>query len=247
MVERIPSRMALGWPSRIAKRRNSAWKSVISSPSASKATTLETRIDAIFSQRGVQTRFWFEGIVSDGALDGLVYRHVGAAYLDDAAAIDAQRRIGEIAPNVITVRTARLLTSARDILGKAVAGLIVVAGVSLLASALVLISVMAAGRSRQIYDAAVLHTLGTRMAVIRRSLHLEYVLLALITTTFSVMLGSAIALPLLDIRLKLPTDGLLLAGLTTAALVSGVSLHLGAGYLLRRLQVRPARLLRGTN
>ena len=209
--------------------------------------TLQTRIDAIFSQRGVQTRFWFEGIVSDGALDGLVYRHVGAAYLDDAAAIDAQRRIGEITPNVITVRTARLLASARDILGKAVAGLIVVAGVSLVASALVLISVMAAGRSRQIYDAAVLHTLGTRMAVIRRSLHLEYVLLALITTTFSVMVGSAIALPLLDIRLKLPTDGLLLAGLTTAAMVSGVSLHLGARYLLRRLQVRPAILLRGTN
>ena len=209
--------------------------------------TLETRIDAIFSQRGVQTRFWFEGIVSDGALDGLVHRHVGAAYMDDALAIDAQRRIGQIAPNVITVRTARLLASARDILGKAVGGLVVVAGVSLLASALVLISVMAAGRSRQIYDAAVLHALGTRMAAIRRSLQLEYVLLGLITTTFSVMLGSAIALPLLSVGLRLPTDGLLLAGLTTATIVSGVSLHLGARYLLRRLQVRPAILLRGTN
>ena len=208
---------------------------------------LETRIEAIFSQRGVQTRFWFEGIVSDGALDGLVRRHVGAAYMDDAGAVDAQRRVGQIAPNVITVRTARLLASARDILGKAVAGLIVVAGVSLLASALVLISVMAAGRSRQIYDAAVLHTLGARMAAIRRSLHLEYVLLALITTTFSVMLGSAIALPLLSLLLRLPTDGLLLAGLTTAAIVSGVSLHLGARYLLRRLRVRPTILLRGAN
>jgi putative ABC transport system permease protein len=208
---------------------------------------LETRVDAIFSQRGVQTRFWFEGIVSDGALDGLVYKHVGAGYMDDAAAIEAQRRVGKIAPNVITVRTASLLASARSILGKAVAGLAVVAVVSLIASVLVLISVMAAGRSRQVYDATVLHSLGTRMTVIRRSLHLEYVLLALITTTFAVILGSAIALPLLSIRLKLPTDGLLLAGLTTAAVVSAVSLHLGARYLLRRLQVRPAILLRGGN
>jgi putative ABC transport system permease protein len=105
----------------------------------------------------------------------------------------------------------------------------------------------AAGRSRQIYDAAVLHALGTRMAAIRRSLQLEYVLLALSTTAFSVILGSAIALPLLSIRLRLPTDGLLLTGLTTAATVSGVSLYLGARYLLRRLEVRPAILLRGTN
>jgi putative ABC transport system permease protein len=209
--------------------------------------TLDAQIDAVFSQKGVQTRFWFEGIVSDGALDGLVHRHVGAAYMDDEAAIVAQRRIGAIAPNVITVRTATLLASARDILGKAAVSLAVVAGVSLLASLLVLISVMAAGRSRQIYHATVLHSLGTRMDVIRRSLHLEYVLLAVITSTFAVLLGAAIAMPLLALRLKLPTDDLLGLGLLTAAGVSGLSLHLGARYLIRRLRVRPAELLRRAN
>ncbi|MDH3452874.1 MAG: ABC transporter permease, partial [Gammaproteobacteria bacterium] len=209
--------------------------------------TLDTQIDAIFSQKGVQTRFWFEGIVSDGALDGLVHRHVGAAYMDDEAAIVAQRQIAAIAPNVITVRTAMLLATARDILGKAALSLAVIAGVSLLASLLVLISVMAAGRSRQIYHATVLHSLGTRMDVIRRSLHLEYVLLAVITSTFAVLLGAAIAMPLLALRLKLPTDDLLGLGLLTAAGVSGLSLHLGARYLIRRLRVRPATLLRGAN
>ena len=163
------------------------------------------------------------------------------------AAIVAQRRIGAIAPNVITVRTAMLLASARDILGKAAVSLAVVAGVSLLASLLVLISVMAAGRSRQIYHATVLHSLGTRMDVIRRSLHLEYVLLAVITSTFAVLLGAAIAMPLLALRLKLPTDDLLGLGLITAAGVSGLSLHLGARYLIRRLRVRPAELLRRAN
>lgn len=208
---------------------------------------LETRIAAIFSQKGMQTRFWFEGIVSDGALDGLVHRHVGAAYMDNDSAIRAQRQVGEIAPNVITVRTAKMLASARDILGKATAGLLVVAGVSLLASLLVLASVMAAGRSRQIYDATVLHSLGTRMALIRRSLHLEFVLLAVVTSTFAVLLGAAIAMPLLSLRLKLPVDDLIGPAVLTAAAVSTLSLHLGARYLLRRLQVRPAILLRGAN
>jgi putative ABC transport system permease protein len=207
--------------------------------------TVTTQVDAIFSQKGMQTRFWFEGIVSDGALDGMIFRHVGAAYMTDTEAIDAQRRIGRVAPNVVTVRTASLLTSARDILGKAAVGLGVIAGISLLASLLVLVSVMAAGRSRQIYDATVLHALGTRMAVIRRSLQLEYVLLGVTTAALAVLLGAMIAMPLLTLRLKLPVDNLLWSGIGIAAAVSGLSLNLGARYLLRRLRVRPAVLLRG--
>ncbi len=209
--------------------------------------SVTVQVDAIFSQKGVQTRFWFEGIVSDGALQGMVHRHVGTAYMSDADAITAQQRVGRVAPNVITVRTASLLASARDILGKAAIGLGVVASISLLASLLVLVSVMAAGRSRQIYDATILHSLGTRMAVIRRSLHLEYVLLAVITSAFAVLLGAMIAMPLLSLRLKLPVDNLLWTGVAVAAAVSGLSLNLGARYLLRRLSVRPAVLLRGAN
>ena len=205
---------------------------------------VEVETAAIFSQKGVQTRFWFEAIVSDGALDGFVNRHVGTAFLSDADAIVAQRRIGEIAPNVVTVRTAALLESARQILGKAAASLAVVAAVSLAASLLVLVSVMAAGRARQVYDATVLHSLGTRLGVIRRSLHLEYLLLAAITSSFAVLLGSGVALLLLRVRLKLPAEDLLWLAVATAALVSGLSLSLGARYLSRRLRPRPAVLLR---
>jgi putative ABC transport system permease protein len=205
---------------------------------------LEVETAAIFSQRGLQTRFWFEAFVSDGALEGFVNRHVGTAYMSDAEAIVAQRRIGEIAPNVITVRTASLLASAREILGKAAASLAVVAGVSLAASLLVLVSVMAAGRARQVYDATVLHSLGTRLGVIRRSLQMEYLLLAAITSSFAVLLGSGVALLLLRVRLKLPAEDLLWLAVVTALLVSGVSLSLAARYLSRRLRPRPAVLLR---
>jgi putative ABC transport system permease protein len=205
---------------------------------------LDAEVAAIYSQKGIQTRFWFEGILSDGALDAFIDRHVGAVYIDDADAITAQNRIAEIAPNVITVRTASLLQVARQILGKAGAGLAVVAAVSLVASLLVLISVMAAGRSRQIYDATILHSLGVRLVSIKRSLQLEYLLLALIASVFAVLLGAAIALPLLQLRLKLPSADLVWLGALVAISVSSLALGLGATYLLRRLRLRPAILLR---
>ena len=207
---------------------------------------VEAEIQAIYKQKGLQTRFWFEGILSDGAIDNMIVRRVGAAYLDDAAAIEAQKRVASAAANVITVRTARLLDTARGILAKAASGLALVAGISLVASLLVLSSVMAAGRTRQVYDATVLHTLGARFTQIRRGLCLEYLLLAVVTSLFAVLLGAAIALPLLHFRLKLPGDDLIWLGALVAIFVSGSSLALGARYLLYRLRINPVELLRGS-
>lgn len=206
----------------------------------------DAELVAVYSQKGLQTRFWFEGILSDSALDGMISRQVGAAFMDDHAAIEVQKRIARIAPNVISLRTADLLETARGILGKAASGLAVVATVSLGASLLVLISVMAAGRTRQIYDATVLHALGARFSMIRLGLRLEYLLLAVVTSTFAILLGSAIALPLLRYRLKLPSEDLLWLGALVAFAVSSLSLALGARYLLHRLRVNPAVLLRGS-
>ncbi|MGB1110969.1 MAG: ABC transporter permease, partial [Gammaproteobacteria bacterium] len=205
---------------------------------------LEAEIAAIYSQKGMQTKFWFEGILSEGALEGFIHRHVGAVYMAPDQVVEAQRRIASIAPGVISVRTAKLLETARDILGNAVAGLSVVSIVSFAASLLVLISVAAASRSRQVYDATVLHALGARYSVIKRSLYLEYLLLALITSLFAVALGSAIAWPLLEWRLKLPAQDLLWLGAAMAISVSVLSLSLGARYLFRRLRLNPAVLLR---
>lgn len=207
--------------------------------------TQEFTITAIHRQKGVQTRFWFEGIVADGALASSIERYVGAAWLDDTQAISAQRRIAAVAPNVVTVRTARILASARDLLGQAASSLLVVALISFLASLLVLFSVIAASRVRQVYDASVLNALGVRLSVIRQSLYLEFLLIALVTALFAVVLGSAIALALLEWRMQLPTADLIWVGLLTAVLVSVSTLMLGAQYLQRRMRVRPAILLRG--
>jgi putative ABC transport system permease protein len=206
---------------------------------------LDAELTGIYRQKGVQTRFWFEAIFSDGALDPFIYRYVGAAYMSDDAALSAQKQIAGMAPNVITVRTKAILETARELLGRAVAGLAVIALVSLGVSLLVLTGVMATSRTRQVYDATILHSLGARLRAIARSLRMEYALLALITSLFAIVMGSAIAVPVLALRLKLPVEAPLLLGVLVALSVSGLCLYLGARYLLRRLRLNPAMLLRG--
>jgi putative ABC transport system permease protein len=206
--------------------------------------SLEAELAGIYSQKGMQTRFWFEAILSDGALDPFIHRHVGAAYMDDEAASSAQAHVAAIAPNVVTVRTASILETARELLGKASAGLAVVALVSLSVSLLVMTGVMATTRTRQIYDATILHSLGARLTTIKHSLQMEYLLLALTTSLFAIVMGSAIAVPILEYRLKLPSEYPFGLGVITALGVSVTCLYVGARYLLHRLQLNPAMLLR---
>jgi putative ABC transport system permease protein len=205
---------------------------------------LQAQLTGIYKQKGLQTRFWFEAIFSDGALDPFIYRYVGAGYMDDRVAIEMQSRIAGIAPNVVSVRTASILATARELLGKASAGLAAIALISLGVSLLVLTGVMATSRARQVYDATILHSLGARLSVIRRALLLEYLLLAAITSAFATILGSAIAAPLLIYRLKLDSDIPYLFGMFTAVGMSTLCLYFGASYLLRRLRLKPALLLR---
>jgi putative ABC transport system permease protein len=205
---------------------------------------LHAELTGVFRQGGLQTRFWFEAILSDGALDPFITRYVGAAYLTERGAIDAQTDIAAQAPNVVTVRTAEMLATARELLGRGVAGLAAVAAVALGVSLLVLTSVVATSRARQVYEATILHAMGARLASIRRSLVLEYLLLATVTSAFAIVLGTVIAVPLLVYELKLPPTFPIWPAAVAAICTSVTCLHVGARYLLRRLRLQPALLLR---
>ncbi|TVT61012.1 MAG: FtsX-like permease family protein [Azoarcus sp. PHD] len=206
---------------------------------------VSAKLAAIYAQKRFQSRLWLEAIFSDGVLDPFITRYVGMAYMDAGEAVAAQNRIAAAQPNVVTVRTAMLLDEARAILTRAAAALSAVGGVTLVASLLVLVSVVAASRVRQIYLATLLHTLGARVGAIRAALHLEYLLLALVTTVFATAVGSALAGLLLHYRLQLDTAlGWWIGGLV-AAVVSTVALSLGAHHLMRQLRLSPAVLLRG--
>ena len=84
-----------------------------------------------------------------------------------------------------------------------------------------------------------------RDASLRRVLRWEYTLLAVVTASFALAMGSVLALTLLNWRLELDASGLWWTGALTAVGVSGISLGLGARYLLGQMQIAPARLLRG--
>ncbi|MDH5338190.1 MAG: hypothetical protein OEW22_00310 [Rubrivivax sp.] len=199
---------------------------------------------AIYAQRRMQARLWLEAIFSDGVLDPFITRQVGAAWLSADDAIAAQDRLAAAAPNIVSVRTQTLLGTTRGLLARASAGLAVIGGACLAASLLVLASVAAASRARQVYEASVMHALGARLGSLRRVLRWEYGLLAAVTALFAILLGSALAAVLLRLRLDLDPSGLYWTGMLTALGVSGLSLAAGAQVLLSRLKVSPARLLR---
>lgn len=205
---------------------------------------IDATLSGIYSQKGLQTRFWFEAIFSDGALDALINRYVGTVYMDEDEALKAQQALVKQAPNIISVRTSNIVDSATELLTKASTGLAVIAAISLFTSLLVLASVMSAGRRQQIYDASVLHAIGTRMSVIMSAIRQEYSLLASITSVFAMLLGSTIALFLLEFRLKLESTDLIWLGFITAVAASSLVFALGAHYLFRHLSVNPAILLR---
>jgi len=207
-------------------------------------TPVQAKLTAIYSQRRMQSRLWLEAIFSDGVLDPFITRHVGAAYLPASETLAAQDRLAAVAPNIATVRTESLLRETRALLGRASSGLAVVALVCLAASLLVLGSVVAASRSRQVYDATVMHAMGARHSLLRQVLLWEYGLLALVTASFATVAGSLLATGLLRWRLDMDPLGLYWSGALTALLVSVVSLGLGARYLLRQQQLNPALLLR---
>ncbi|WP_336146082.1 ABC transporter permease [Marinobacter salarius] len=201
-------------------------------------------IRAIYRQKGLQTRFWFEGVLQQGALDGLISLYVGAVYQSDPAAKESQQWLSGNIPNVITLRTADWLETAGALLNKAAAGLAAVASVSLLASLLVLSSVVSVSRRRQLYEANLLHCLGARHQAIRNSMLLETGLLTFLATVFATALGSLIALPVADLALKLPAGDLWWIGALVAGVVSALALLGGLLPTLRAMRLNPAVLLR---
>ncbi|MGE0875383.1 MAG: ABC transporter permease, partial [Burkholderiales bacterium] len=207
-------------------------------------TAVEAELAAIYAQRRFRSQFWFEAIFTDGTLEPHITRYVGTAYMDPAEAVAAQARVAAAMPAVVTVRTEGILREARRLLARASTGLAVIAGISLVASLLVLASVIAASRAQQVYDASMLHALGARLGLIRRSLRMEYALLALVTSAFATVFGSALAFALLEYRLQLGGEIAWWLGAATAIAVSGLSLGAGAQYLLRQLHLSPALLLR---
>ncbi len=214
--------------------------------------TVEAELVAIYAQGNFETRFWFEALFSPGVLDNYITRYVGVAYQDatnsdsnTAIDIEASNAIASEFPSVVTIRTSRGLDSARRILNAAALAVSIVAATSLVASLLVLASVVAANRQRQLKEAAILHAIGSRHSSLMQALGIEYLLLGTVVAVFSTVIGSALGTMVATAWLELPV------GPTTWMAATAVSfaiviLCLGAGalWVSRSLSASPATLLR---
>ncbi|MFC4698907.1 ABC transporter permease [Glaciecola siphonariae] len=201
-------------------------------------------LSGIYSQQGIQTRFWFEAIFSDGALDDFINAYVGTVYMDDEEALALQSELARSYPNIITVRTKDLIDSASQLLDKGTNGLSVISSISLVVSLMVLASVMAAGRNKQSYHAIILFCMGARISYIRKAIAIEYGLLALVVSAFSILLGLSIAAIVLRLQLKIYAWDIYWAGAGLAIASSLLVFSLGALYLFQRLNIQPAQLLK---
>ena len=205
---------------------------------------LDATLDAIYAQANFETSFWFEAAFSDGALEPFVTRHVGNAFFAPGTEEAVLSAVGAEYPNVVTISTVSVLAAARSILAAASLGVALVALVSLAASVLVMASVVAVNRQRQVHEASVLHAVGTRMGTVLRAIGLEYALLAALLTAFATLAGGALGWAVMHWWIELPAVGLATTGLAVAALVSGACLAAGAWWTARVLDARPATLLR---
>ena len=234
--------------------------------------TIDAELAAIYAQGNFETRFWFEALFSPGVLDSFITRHVGVAWQDgvsDEASSTVsslnngdRKKVGQddaripidvaaanaIAlefPAVVTIRTARGLASARRILNAAALAVSLVAVTSLIASLLVLASVVAANRQRQLQEAAVLHAIGSRHASQMHALGIEYVLLGVVVALFASLVGSVLGTLVAVGWLELPVGPLTwMAGTGVGFGIAVLCLGAGAIWVARSLSVSPAQLLR---
>lgn len=201
-------------------------------------------ITGIYSQRGIQTRFWFEAIFSDSALDPFINTYVETVYANDEDALAYQTALARQYPNIITVRTKESVDSASELLGKATKGLAVLSSISLFVSLMVLASVMAAGRKKQRYDSIILYCIGARLSYIRKAIRIEYALLAIVVSVFSIALSLGIAALVLQVQLKIYELDVYWYGAILAFAASTLVFSIGAQYLSHGLKLQPAQLLK---
>lgn len=203
-------------------------------------------LSAIYSQAQFETSFWLEAVFTDNVLDPFITRYIGSVMLEPEADIAAQSLLAESFPNVVTVRTAKILEASRSILSSAGLAMMLIAAVSLSASILVMASVVAVNRQRQVYEASIMHAMGTRMSVVMKSVVFEYLLLTIVLSIFALLFGGALAQVLLTFWLKLNTGGAVWIGAIVAAGASTLCLSAGALWLVSTLKVSPAILLRSS-
>jgi putative ABC transport system permease protein len=154
------------------------------------------------------------------------------------------REIAKAFPSVTAVRVKEALKAISDLVGELSLGIRAAAGITLIASILVLAGALAAGHHTRVYDAVILKTLGATRRRLILVYALEYALLGLITAVIALIAGTLAGAYVVKEVMRF---SFVFAG-TTALIAAGLSVILTVLFGLigtwKALGQKPATVLR---
>lgn len=154
------------------------------------------------------------------------------------------RTVTKAHPTVTAVRVKDALTTVNELVSKLALAIRSAAGITFIASILVLGGALASGHRHRIYDAVILKTLGATRNRLIAAFGLEYLMIGLVTAVFGVIAGSAAAWAILVGVMKIGFTFMPEIAVASALLALAVTLVFGLYGTWRVLGEKPAPVLR---
>ncbi|MCQ4161068.1 ABC transporter permease [Roseomonas sp. GC11] len=183
-------------------------------------------------------------VASPGLLEAAPHTHIATLRNDPAQDAAVLRALTDAFPNVSGIRVRDALEAVAGLLERLGVALSAVAGLTLLAGALVLAGAMAATQHRRLRDAVVLKVVGATRAQIRAAWMVEFGLVGLTAGLLAAAAGSAASWAVA--RFVMRTEWVFLPGTLAGTILGCVALTLFLGYAgtALALRARPAPMLR---
>ena len=183
-------------------------------------------------------------VASPGLLSSAPHTHIATLRADPAQEGAILRAVTDAFPNVSGIRVRDALEAIAALLGRLGGALSAVAGITLLAGALVLAGAVAAGQRARVRDAVVLKTVGATRSQIRAAWLVEFGLLGLTAGVLAAAAGTAASWGVVHFVMR--AEWVFLPGTLALTVLGCALMTLGFGYVGTALALRakPAPLLR---
>jgi putative ABC transport system permease protein len=188
----------------------------------------------------------FAMMLSSGTIEEFPHTTLATIHLDkhQDKEFELVGRIAKDFPGVTAIRTKEVVDLVQNIMQHIATALRFTVAISLLAGLLVLTSALSATIEQRMYDVAILKVLGARRSDILKSCTAEWMLLAIVTSMISAIIGTVGAW-LINARLK-GQEFYLMPQVTLATIVACIFVIWVIGYTGNRrlFSFHPASLLR---
>ncbi len=186
----------------------------------------------------------FAFVFSPGTVSGAPYTEIATVYAPPGSERGILAAVGEKLPRVTGIAVRDALDSAANILSAMAAGIRAVAGVALLSGILVLASALRAGVRRRTHEAVVLKVVGATRGDVLAALAIEHLFLGLSAGVLAVGLGGLLSYFVVTRAMHM--DWVFLPGPAIWTVAGGVAatLVLGLSGVRRVLGEKPAAVLR---